>query len=84
MPRLGAETPARMRLSKVSAQGVCSQADEGGHYGVQARRRDVGRPEGIATSRERLPYVIDIVHVKLEPLTVLSSQSIIESLIISR
>ena len=84
MPRLRAETPARMRPSKVSTQGVCSQADEGGHCGVQARRRDVGRPESVATSRERLPYVIDIVHVKLESLAVLSSQSIIESLIISR
>ena len=79
MPRLRAETPARMRPSKVSTQSVCSQADEGGHYGVQACRRDVRRPKGVATNKERLRYVIDFVHVKWDTLAMTSSQRIIES-----
>ena len=40
LPRLRAETSARVRRSKFSTQGVSLQADEGTHYGVQARRRD--------------------------------------------
>jgi hypothetical protein len=40
LPRLRAETSALMRRPKFSTEGVNSQADEGEHYGVQARRRD--------------------------------------------
>jgi len=40
LPHLRAETTALIRRPKFSAQGVGSQAAEGGHYGVQARRRD--------------------------------------------
>jgi len=40
LPRLRAETSALMRRPKFSTEGVNSQADEGEHTGVQARRRD--------------------------------------------
>jgi len=40
LPRLRAETSALMRRPKSSTEGVNSQADEGEHYGVQARRRE--------------------------------------------
>ena len=79
MPRLRAETPLCMRSPSPPLKALASQADEVGHYGVQARRRDVRRPEGVATNKERLRYVIDFVHVKWDTLAMMSSQRIIES-----
>jgi|PlaIllAssembly_1097288.scaffolds.fasta_scaffold143954_2 hypothetical protein len=40
LPRLRAETSPLMKGAKLSSQGVSSQADEDGNYGVQARRRE--------------------------------------------
>ena len=39
LPRLRAEISPLMKGAKLSTQGVSSQADEDGNYGVQARRR---------------------------------------------
>jgi len=51
LPRLRAETSALTRRAKFSTRGVSSQADEGGNYGVQARRREGEGPDSAADGR---------------------------------